>query len=344
MTEISDAVIDSFHSQGEDLQALFRQLKSGTQSHAYLISGEKGTGKRTLAGIIAAMLLCSSGGKRPCGKCKNCTLCESGEHPDVIKVEQGNPISPDAKKNRTTIPVEDIREVIRLCGIRSAEGNFRVILIFDADKMTPQAQNCLLKTLEEPPSGTCMILVTERMESLLPTIISRCSTIRMKAWKDDYILSVLAQHGITGKKAGEAVSEANGSIGRALELATDESYWAMREEVLSCFFRTTAGSDVLKISSQWKDRKQDAERMLSILEAYTRLLGEARYDKGKQTDLSFFPPQWIRFSAGAGKEQMIHLIDAVTEARKQLQFSTNFQAVLEKLIFTYMGEGNKWQA
>jgi DNA polymerase-3 subunit delta' len=342
MSIINHALAESFFSQGEEFRTLFRQLETRTHVHAYLITGEKGTGKRTLARAMCASLLCSSEESRPCGICRNCLLVEKSEHPDVILIDQNGTASSASRKERSTIPVNDIREMIRLSGTRSPEGNTKVALIFDADRMTPQAQNCLLKTLEEPVSDLCMILVTDHIESILSTVISRCRIIRMKAWSNDYLFSVLKREGVSGDMASRAVSEANGSIGEALRLSSDDAYWAEREELLESFFRASARSDILAFSNRWKDHKADSDQLLSILESLILRLYEARFNPEKNLDLSEFPEKWQRFSRFASVGQFAALSEAVSDARKQLQFSTNFQAVLEKLLFIFMGEGNKW--
>ena len=336
------SILESFHHQGEEYRILFHQLQNETAVHAYLITGEKGTGKRTLARLMAQTLLCSSEGPRPCGSCRNCLLADKAEHPDLIIIEKGSPISAGVKKDRSTIPIDDIREMIRICGIRSTDGNKRVVLLFDADKMTQQAQNCLLKTLEEPPSDTFMILVTDHTESILPTIISRCRLIRTRSWEDEYILSVLEKNQVGGKHAAEAVSVSGGSIGRALELTADDAYWNLREEAINIFFRSTSRSDILKISNGWKDRKQEADQLISILESMIGMMMESRFARDGKDILSFLPAQWQRFAADAPEERFTRLMDCVSDARKQLQYSMNFQAVLEKMIFTFMGEGNTW--
>ena len=98
---------------------------------------------------------------------------------------------------------------------------------------------------------------------------------------------------------------------------------------------------MLKISNQWKDRKQEAEEIFSILEFFVKRITESRFGERK-TDLSFLPEQWQRFSERAGKENFVLLMETIANAKRQLQFSTNFQAVLEKIIFVFMGEGNVW--
>ena len=155
------------------------------------------------------------------------------------------------------------------------------------------------------------------------------------------IFSVLKDRGVPSERANEAIAASNGSVGKALELSSDEEYWKLRDEVMKCFFSTTSRSDVLKISNQWKDRKQEAEEIFSILESYVKRITEARFGERKP-DLSFLPEQWQRFSEKAEIQNFVLLTENIINAKRQLQFSTNFQAVLERIIFVFMGEGNVW--
>ena len=140
------------------------------------------------------------------------------------------------------------------------------------------------------------------------------------------------------------MAEAHGSIGRALELAGDEEYWKTRAEVNGMFFRSagTGRSDILRVSNSWKDRKAEAGILLNILETSLERMARFRFQNKTGSEASGLPDNWKRFSAKAGPEDFSCLINAVSDARKQLESNVNFQAVLEQLLFVFMGEGNKW--
>lgn len=334
--------LSSFMQQGEEISSLIRQLNSGKMVHASLITGEKGIGKRTLAKLIAAALLCRSDGDRPCGRCKDCLAAIQGDHPDLIIIQKGLPIASDIKKDRSTIPVDDIREMIRLCSTHTFDGRARVILLLDAEKMTPQAQNCLLKTLEEPPENTYLLLVTDHPDALLTTVVSRTRTIRLHAWPDAYVRSILDARGIDPARASASVSEARGSIGKAIALASDEEYWSLRNEITGSFFGTLNRGEILSISSAWKDRKDESDRLFEIIESLIRNLMEARFYPDRNERISVFSASWQNFSLNAGTERFTLILDAISDARRQIRFNVNFQAVIEHFLFILMGEGNLW--
>ena len=334
--------LSSFSQQGEEIGNLLNQLEHGKLVHAHLITGEKGVGKRSLAMLIASALLCRSEGKRPCGTCKDCLQIMGSEHPDLIVIRKGIPISSDVRKDRATIPVDDIREMIRQCNTHTFDGRPRVVLLFDADKMTIQAQNCLLKTLEDPPDNTYMILVTEHPDVLLSTVVSRTRKVHLHAWPDNYIRQIMKTRGIDPARTEASVSEARGSIGKALELAEDEEYWQARNEIIRDFFGTLKRSDILRISNAWKDRRNETDRMLDIVESLIRGMLEEHFHPGNDERMKSFPAAWQRFSQKASVERFSFLLDAVSNVRRQMQFNVNYQAVLEQLLFTLMGEGNLW--
>ena len=135
-------------------------------SHAYILTGEAGMGRKSIANAFAMTLLCEKGGNEPCMVCHSCKQVLGGNHPDLIYVTHSKPGS---------IGVDDIREQINdTIMIRPYSSYYKIYIVDEAEKMTVQAQNALLKTMEEPPSYAVIILITTNQEAFLPTILSRC--------------------------------------------------------------------------------------------------------------------------------------------------------------------------
>ena len=197
-------VLSDFKGQGALFDGLIRTLDEGTFVHAYLISGASGMGKRTLARLMAQHLLCT-GERKPCGACPGCIQVMEGQHPDVITVTPGKPLSPEVKAGMAGIPVDEIRHVIGLVGQHTFVGGRRIVIIERAEKMNPAAQNALLKTLEEPLAGTVFLLLSESPELLLPTIISRCRALKLHPWPDDVVMAALRAHGVGEDMARRAL-------------------------------------------------------------------------------------------------------------------------------------------
>ncbi len=339
-----DLSFQRFMSQGESVSSLETQIRQRTLAHAVLITGDEGVGKKTLANLMASALLCRGEGQRPCGKCPSCVQLAAGEHPDLIRIQLGVPLTGDSEKTRASIPVSDIREMERIAGSHPFEGNDRVILIQDADKMNAAAQNALLKILEEPPEGNWFILVCQQREALLPTIISRCRPVYLHPWEDSEVLKALSDNGITGRRAEDTVAEAGGSPGVALKLAGDEEYWKNRDEILHSFFGCSSRSEIVRISEKWKDNRSQAEGILTVLENSISRLLHFRFSGGKDKARiqESFPDAWIRFALSCDLSAFSGLLDALAISRRQLQASVGAQAVLEKVLFMLMEAKDKW--
>ena len=337
-------VLSDFQGQGAVYDGLMRTLHDGTFVHAYLITGLAGMGKRTLGRLLAQFWLCQApeGTARPCGVCRACRQVMDGAHPDLVVITPGKPISPDVRQDMKSIPVDEIRALISIVGRHTFEGGRRVVLIEYADKMNPPAQNALLKTLEEPVPGTIFLLMTESPSLLLPTIVSRCREIKLHPWDDRTVLAALEKHGVTGQRAQEALHVSGGSIGKALAVAADEGYWQRRSEVMRDFLALERRSDILRISSAWKDRKDDAEELLDDLEDLLRTLLLCHLGQRDASALAPYPAAWQRFSREGDLSAMMRLLDAVATARQMRANQVTWQAVVERLLLSLMEEKSKW--
>ena len=306
-------------------------------THALLISGEAGVGKWSLAQTLAASLLCEhpEDACQPCGRCKACAQTEALSHPDLTVIRLGFPLRPTETK--TVIPVSDVEEMIDRISLQGFQGDRHAVIIRHAEDMNPAAQNRLLKTLEEPPAGTFFLLTCRNARDLLPTIVSRCRQIALHPWGDREVSAFLEEQGFTGLKAEEAVREAGGSFGQALAIMKDEEFWKFREEVQKDFLEISKRSDILAVSTRWKDRREEAERLFSVLD---RLIGAMmrRSLFGTEEGTAGLPEAWRKYAEGAEPADYVRLQDAVSLARRRVASSVSFQVVLEQLILTLMEE------
>lgn len=207
------------------LQALARQLRL---PHAILVEGPRGSGKSTIARWLAAALLCPSDldPSAPCGMCRTCRLVASGGHADLHVVDRAQDQADVdlRKKSRYVIKVDQVREVQQTLARTAHEGRARVLLLDDADHMDEEAQNALLKTLEEPAADTFLLLEASRPERLLPTVRSRVQRLRAVPLPGSTIRQELQRRvPECGDRHDRAVSLANGCLGAALRACTEQA-------------------------------------------------------------------------------------------------------------------------
>jgi DNA polymerase-3 subunit delta' len=201
------------------IAVLAKAVHRGSLPPSLLLAGPEGVGKKRIAVALAQVLNCTqpqSSEALPvdaCGACPACRRIARGVHPDVLLVEPGD---------SGTIKVDQVRAVIDQAGYRPFEGRRRIVIVDEADALVPQAQNALLKTLEEPPEASLFLLVTSRPDALLPTVRSRCPALRFRALSADDVAAALLAHGRTEVEARSIAAAADGSIGRALDASAED--------------------------------------------------------------------------------------------------------------------------
>ncbi|MCK4342447.1 MAG: DNA polymerase III subunit [Phycisphaerae bacterium] len=212
--------------QDRAISILRRALRSGRTHHAYLFDGPEGVGKELTARGLAARLLCGDESLEPdadaCGRCPSCKLLATGNHLDFHLIHRGlhkfHPDSTIRSSKGLFLSVNLIRHfLIEPAGMKPTQGPRRVFLIRDAERMNEEAQNALLKTLEEPPGSACLILVTASASRLLPTIRSRCQRVPFGLLPPDFVAGELeARLGLSAANARALASLAGGRLGVAL--------------------------------------------------------------------------------------------------------------------------------
>ena len=210
----------------EDIISRFKSsIEADRVSHAYIIAGEEGSGRNTLAYCFAKTLQCESGGTEACGTCKSCKQAESGNHPDIIYI---------STEGDNIISVGKIRDqLVGSMEIKPYSSRYKIYIIKEAEKMMEDAQNALLKTIEEPPEYGIVIIITSQPEKLLPTIRSRCVMVSTKPVKEkdihDYLVS---KYSVSEDKATFAIEYAQGNLGKAILLASNENYEKLVQSVI----------------------------------------------------------------------------------------------------------------
>ena len=253
--------VQEFEGHGPEIEHLLRSARAGRLVHAYLFCGARGCGKKTLARLLAQALFCEAGeAERPCGHCPACKRFLSGNHPDARTV---------APKGRS-IGVDDVRELIDYLSRRPYEGGWHVAIIERAEKMTPSAQNALLKTLENPPEDTVFFLLTETPGALLSTVRSRARLVRVSPLTREACAEALVRRGVEAKRAARLAGLAHGSVGRALELGSDAGFEALLARSLTSLAALKDPASVAEAAAPFYEERERQEDLLEIFEIIGR--------------------------------------------------------------------------
>ncbi|MGH2691113.1 MAG: ATP-binding protein [Actinomycetota bacterium] len=220
---------------GQDTAVTFLDRAMSRPHHAYLFAGPEGSGKQLAARAFAAALLCKQGG---CGECRDCRLALDDRHPNIVIVE---PEGRDIRVGENADEDGTARWMTARAYLTSPEGGWKVLRVEQADRMTEEAADVLLKALEEPPEQTAFILSSARPDEIPETVRSRCHTVTFRPLAESFVAEALAGEGIEPERARLAARIAGGNLGRARRLAQDSDGLAFRDSALEALAAASAG-------------------------------------------------------------------------------------------------------
>ena len=299
-------------------------------SHAYILNGPEYSGKMMLAEAFAMALQCEGEGERPCLECRSCRQAMDHNQPDIIYVSHEKP---------NTIGVDDIRTQINNdIVIKPYSSRYKVYIVDEAEKMNQQAQNALLKTIEEPPAYAVILLLTTNADSFLQTILSRCITLNLKAVKEDVIRDYLMKHyQIPDYQADVCAAFSQGNVGKAVQLASSEDFGELKASVLQLVKRL----DDIDLYEFGGAIKQIGEYKLQINDYFdliTIWFRDVLYMKATNdvNGLIFKDEVYdIKRQAAKRSYQGIEVIlKALDTAKLRLNANVNFDLTLELLLLT----------
>lgn len=301
-------------------------------SHAYILAGEAGMGRKSLAHAFALTLLCEKGGSQPCMNCHACKQVLSGNHPDLIHVTHEKPAS---------IGVDDIREQIHdTIMIRPYSSYYKIYIVDEAEKMTIQAQNALLKTIEEPPSYAVIILLTTNGDLFLPTILSRCVQLKLKPLQDSVISEYLVEAlGVSESEARLYAAFARGNLGKAIKLCGSEEFKDMYKRLLAMLrnIRNMDISDLLEFIKRLKE-EMDIYECLDFMQVWYR--DALMFKVTNDANLLIFKEEYSTISEMSrqiGYDGFENILQAIEKARVRLEANVNMELAME-LMFLVMKE------
>ncbi len=318
-------------------ELVFGMLKSGRLPHALLFRGPDGVGKKLFALNLAKRANCLEPQREePCDQCRSCRKTDAGLHPDVAVIE------PDGNN----IKIEQVREVCRRAYLMPAEGRETFFIFDPAEKMTVEAANALLKTLEEPPAATRIILITANSSALAPTLISRCVAVSFRALPVDELAGLLVERrGLERQSAHSVAALSGGSAALALTLDWDR-YRGLRESALAVLEGLLAQEDFNRLARRVNAvvpmKAKDDEPALEWLDLLYALLRDAaiiacagpseqpeRYRLVVNADVA---QRIERFARQIPPQLILEAADKVRACRNSLERNASRQLALEALL------------
>ena len=309
---------------------LIDQFQASRQVHAYLFSGPQGIGKKTFARYLASVLLCESEGK-PCGSCAQCRAIMDGSHSSVLE------ITPVEGKS---IPVDRIRDLICVSSMHTLDGRERVVIIEPTENMTTQAQNCLLKSLEDPDTNVIYFLLSHDTSSILDTVQSRCSGFKLTPWPAEILAELLARLGYPKDEAARAIALSGGNVGEALEILREQPD-GPQEVAINQLLSVSTTKDAVRCSNMLKELSGSADRIMLRLERYLQQCMLVKSGLLPADVLANTP--WSDTIRVASMADLIDLTDRVFQTRKRKMSNVNWQSNVDQLTGKLLEAKHKWQ-
>ncbi len=271
--------------QDSALEIFKRAVARDKVPHAYLFEGPPGVGKNIAARALAMILNCDEPGDDSCGVCVNCRKIIGDVHPDVRFLGL-----PEGKRR---IPIEMVRNVQGWMEIRPHEGKAKVLVIDPADLLTEQAANALLKTLEEPRAGSLIILISDHASSLLPTIRSRCQSVRFGALDESTVVDLLLEKGLDKKESAVVAALCSGSMERAARYTGEDL--AERMQAVTALLRSASDNTPQNAMAIAAALRGDRDETLAVLELMLQVLDELMWLRSSPSDETVAQSAIVRF-------------------------------------------------
>lgn len=315
----------------EDIIVHFRSsIEMDKISHAYIINGEADSGKKMLAGAFATTLQCERGGVESCGTCQSCIQAKNKNHPDIITVTHEKP---------NVISVDEIREQVldSIC-VKPYKSKYKIYVIPDAQLMNTQAQNALLKTIEEPPEYGILILLTSNLDKLLPTVQSRCIVLNTKPVRErDMLAYLMNEMNLSRETAYFCMDFAQGNMGKAIKLAGNGEYAQIVDSVVKVLksIQDLDVDDLAKAVSDIEQFKLSMKDYLDLMMMWYRDLLMIKVTGN--VDKVLFKNEYMSLKRQAGMlsyKAIEDKIDAIERAEQRLDVNANFDVTMELLLLT----------
>ena len=317
---------------------IINHLKNAIQmdkvSHAYIINGEENSGKKMIAEAFAMALQCEENGETPCGNCRSCRQAVDRNQPDIIYIGEDDVLE---DKKTKSISVDDIRTLLNNdIVIKPYSSKYKVYIVDNAEKMNVQAQNALLKTIEEPPSYGVIILLTTNADSFLPTILSRCILLNIKTVEEEEIKKhLMKKYQVPDYKAEICAAFAQGNVGKAIQLASSDSFNEMKSEVLSLVKRLEE-VEIYELGLTIKNITTYKQRMNEFLDLLTLWYRDVLYMKATDdVNNIIFKDEVYDIKKQAAKKSysgIENILQALELTRTRLKANVNFDLVIEMLL------------